>query len=64
VTKILAGRSKDIEDIRGVLTERGTQLDLGRVRTVLEMLEQALGQSDLVPLFETELARWRAILPV
>lgn len=64
VTKILAGRSKDIEDIRGVLAERGTQLDLGRVRTVLEMLEQALGQSDLVPLFEAELARWRAILPV
>jgi hypothetical protein len=62
VTKILAGRSKDIEDIRGVLAERGTQLDLGRVRTVLEMLEQALGQSDLVPLFEAERARWRAIL--
>jgi len=59
VTKILAGRPKDLEDIRGVLAERGTQIDLGRVRTVLGMLEQALGQSDLLPLFDAELTGWR-----
>jgi hypothetical protein len=63
VTKILAGRPKDIEDIRGVLAERGAQLDMGRVRTVLGMLEQALGQSDLAPLFEGELARWQRTRP-
>ena len=59
VTKILAGRPKDIDDIRGVLAERGAQLDMGRVRTVLGMIEQAIGQSDLVPKFEAELKRWQ-----
>ncbi len=63
VTKVLAGRPKDIEDIRGILAERGAQLDMGRVRTVLGMLEQALGQSDLDPLFEGELARWQRTTP-
>lgn len=59
VTKILAGRPKDIEDIRGVLVERGDALDLSRIREVLHSLEEALGQSDLLPMFESELARWR-----
>ncbi|MGZ5494496.1 MAG: nucleotidyl transferase AbiEii/AbiGii toxin family protein [Thermoanaerobaculia bacterium] len=55
VTKVLAGRPKDIEDIRGVLHERRASLDLERIRTVLGLLERALGQSDLLPLFEGEL---------
>lgn len=62
VTKVLAGRGKDIEDIRGILAERGGQLDIGRVRTVLRMLEEALGQSDLLPLLESEVRRWRTSL--
>jgi len=57
VTKVLAGRSKDIDDVRGVLAERGDQIDVGQVRQTLHLLEQALGQSDLVPVFETELER-------
>jgi hypothetical protein len=57
VTKILAGRPKDIEDVRGVLRERATELDLDSIRTTLGMLEDALGQSDLRPLFEQELSR-------
>lgn len=57
VTKVLAGRPKDIEDVRGVLRERAASLDLGRVRQTLRLLEQALGQSDLVVVFETELAK-------
>ncbi len=64
VTKVLAGRPKDVEDIRGVLAERGERLDLARIRDVLHMLEQALGQSDLVPQFEAELARWQAGRPI
>lgn len=60
VTKVLAGRPKDLEDIRGILRERGRELDLARVRTSLRILEQALGQSDLLPLFEAQL---RASLP-
>lgn len=54
VTKILAGRPKDIEDIRGVITERRASLDVERIRVVLSLLEQALAQSDLLPLFERE----------
>jgi hypothetical protein len=53
-TKILAGRPKDIEDIRGVLHERRESLDVERIRAVLGLLERALGQSDLLPLFESE----------
>jgi hypothetical protein len=48
VTKILAGRAKDIEDARGVLAERGDTLDLARTRRFLGLLEAALGRSDLV----------------
>ncbi|HEU4886443.1 MAG TPA: nucleotidyltransferase, partial [Thermoanaerobaculia bacterium] len=56
VSKILAGRPKDIEDIRGVIHERRDSLDAGRIREVLRLLEQALTQSDLLPVFERE---WR-----
>lgn len=48
ITKVLAGRSKDVEDVRGVLRERRHSLDIARIRGVLRMLEEALGQSDLL----------------
>lgn len=64
VTKVLAGRPKDVEDIRGVLAERGERLDLARIRDVLHMLEHALGQSDLPALFEAELERWQLGQPL
>jgi hypothetical protein len=57
VTKILAGREKDIEDVRSVLRERISSLDLALIRATLALLEDALGQSDLRPLFEHELAK-------
>jgi hypothetical protein len=56
VTKILAGRPKDLEDVRGILAERRERLDAGAIRTALRHLEAALGQSDLLPAFEAE---WR-----
>lgn len=59
VTKLLAGREKDIEDVRGVLSERGSTLDLGCIRATLALLEDALGQSDLMPVFDDELDRWQ-----
>ena len=52
ITKILAGRPKDIEDVRSVVRARGAALDVSRVRLVLRLLEDALGQSDLTPSFE------------
>ena len=57
VTKILAGRPKDLEDVRGILLERLAQIDLAGVRSTLAMLESALGQSGLLPVFEAELKR-------
>ena len=57
ITKVLAGRPKDIDDVRGVLREQGRSLDIGRIRGVLDLLEQALSQSDLRRTFESELQR-------
>lgn len=54
ITKVLAGRPKDEEDIRNVIGFRKASLDAERIRTVLRLLEEALGQSDLLPLFERE----------
>ncbi|MCP3958952.1 MAG: hypothetical protein GY719_13965 [bacterium] len=59
VTKILAGRPKDLEDIRGILRERRESLDLDLIRETLHLLEQALGQSDLRPVLDAELDRTR-----
>jgi hypothetical protein len=62
VTKVLAGRPKDLEDVRGVLLERLDRLDLESVRETLRLLEDAIGVSDLVPAFEGEVARALRIL--
>ncbi len=56
VTKILAGRPKDLEDVRSVLAERADTLDKERIQSALAGLAEALS-SDLVALFEAELAR-------
>jgi hypothetical protein len=56
VTKILAGRAKDLDDVQGILLTEGEKLDLSRVRSLLRALEEALGQSDLTPTFEAQLA--------
>ncbi len=57
VTKVLAGRPKDREDIVGILRERGSDLDLAQIRETLTTVEAALGQSDLSPAFEEIVAR-------
>lgn len=54
VMKILAGRPRDLEDVEGIVAVRGERLDRGEVEQLLEMLESALGQSDLLP-------RWHAV---
>ena len=51
--KILAGRPKDLEDVRGILEKQGPSLDETRVRDVLGRLEGALDLSDLVQTFES-----------
>ena len=51
VTKVLAGRPKDLEDLRGVLLEQ-PGLDLERVRSLLGELEAALGDDKLLQRLE------------
>jgi hypothetical protein len=59
-TKLLAGRPKDVEDVRTILKERHPRLDLARIRDLLNLLQQALSRSDLTPEFETLLAAARS----
>jgi hypothetical protein len=47
--KILAGRRKDLEDVRGVLAEQRGRIDLARTRDVLASLEAAIGERSLLP---------------
>jgi hypothetical protein len=51
VTKVLAGRAKDLDDVRGIVAAN-TDLDAGAIRATLRMLEEALGVSDLLPIFD------------
>lgn len=57
--KILAGRDKDLDDVVAIVEARGAQLDAKQVLGTLSMVEEALGQSDLVPTWQ-RLARGRA----
>jgi hypothetical protein len=59
-TKLLAGRPKDLEDVRTILAERAARLDLARVRSLLGLLEEALSRSDLLPELERLLAAARS----
>ncbi len=51
VTKLLAGRPKDLDDVRELLAIRA--LDRAAIEALLLELESALDQSDLVPLFRS-----------
>jgi hypothetical protein len=59
VTKILAGRPKDGDDVDGILREQLPSLDLDRCRRFLTMLEEALSRDDLLPKLDEALARSR-----
>lgn len=52
IAKVLAGRPKDIEDARALWSLHAPSLDEGRIRLVLQLLQEALDQSDLLPAFE------------
>lgn len=47
VLKVLAGRGKDLEDVAALLATGS--VDLAAARSLLAELEEALGQSDLLP---------------
>lgn len=50
VMKLLAGRDKDLEDVAAIVA--AGELDTNDISSTLAMVEAALGQSDLVPLWE------------
>lgn len=49
VTKLLAARPKDLEDVRELIAIR--EVEHARVEALLKVLEEALGQSDLRPVY-------------
>jgi hypothetical protein len=51
--KILAGRPKDIEDVRAILGAHPSGLDYELVRTTLDLLEQALDRGDLISVYQS-----------
>lgn len=51
VTKVLAGRPKDLEDIRELCATRGDSLDVVHVVELLALLENALDEHDLLDRF-------------
>lgn len=53
VGKILAGRPKDAEDARHLWRLHGSGARRRRIRRLLQLLEEALGQSDLLTGFES-----------
>lgn len=59
VMKVLAQRPKDIEDVVAIVAAHPDNLDLGFVRSTLALLEEALGQSDLIPVLERAIERAR-----
>jgi len=54
VMKTLAGRGKDLDDVRALLASG--DVDLAEARDLLGQLEQALATSDLLPRFEQAVA--------
>ena len=57
VAKILAGRPKDIEDVNALWQLHGPTADAARIKRTLAMLEGALSQDDLVPVFDAVIGR-------
>jgi hypothetical protein len=59
VMKVLAARPKDLDDVTAIAAAYGEALDVVYVRETLRLVEEALGQGDLVPAFEQALERSR-----
>jgi len=57
VMKVLAGRGKDLDDVRALLASGDVDLDIAR--ELLMQLEEALGQSDLIPRLDEALGERR-----
>jgi hypothetical protein len=58
--KMLAGRPKDIEDVVAIAAAQQETLEVGYIRETVRIIEEALAQSDLMPMFEQALKRSRS----
>jgi len=54
--KILSGRVKDIEDVVALLAA-GSEIEVEAVRDIISLIEEALGQSDLMPALDHAIER-------
>ena len=52
IAKVLAGRSKDLDDVAGLWRLHARTVDAERIRRTLRLLDEALSQGDLVSSFE------------
>jgi hypothetical protein len=59
VMKLLAGRSKDVDDVTAITAAYAGDLDYPYIEVTLTALERALSQSDLLPLWHQVVARSR-----
>jgi len=53
VTKLIAGRPKDLEDVRELVGRAGAKLDRAKVESVLVVVEDALATDELIPRFRS-----------
>ena len=63
VMKALAGRPKDLEDVVAIAAAQGAALDERAVRERLIAIEEALGQSDLIPALDAALKQAQRTRP-
>ncbi len=61
--KLLAGRRKDLEDVRGVLLEQWDVLDVARIRDVVRAFQQATGDARLERRLDRQLRAARSVAP-
>jgi hypothetical protein len=59
VLKTLAGRGKDLEDLRALLAGGG--VDVAEARDLIGQLQAALDQSDLLPAFDAAVQEWKRV---
>jgi Nucleotidyltransferase of unknown function (DUF6036) len=57
ISKVIAGRSKDLDDAAGILAAHEDDLDLRRIQGVLGEIDSALGDTDLAACFARMLSQ-------
>lgn len=53
IYKVIAGRPRDLEDIRGILKRSKALLNFDKIEDNLRQIESAMGRSDLLPLWKS-----------